>query len=220
MNRVIIAEDIKSLHQGLETVLHKLDIKETEFVQYCDDAYLQIKKAESRGEPYDLLITDLSFAKDHREVNLASGEDLIKKLLEDKIQIKVLVFSIEDRRDKIKKFFNYLDIDAFVCKGRNDQIDLEMAIEALKKNEKYYSKSLVDLIEKKEESELTNYDILILEMLEEGYNQSEISKIFKKKKISPSSTSSIEKRINSLKNFFKAKNATNLVAKAKDLGVI
>ncbi|HIB38140.1 response regulator [Mesonia sp.] len=220
MDRIIIAEDIKSLHQGLETVLSKFNVDKTEFVQYCDDAYLQIKNAESRGEPYDLLITDLSFAKDHREVKLVSGEDLIKKLLEDKISIKILIFSIEDRRDKIKKFFNFLNIDAFVCKGRNDQKDLEKAIKALQKNEKYYSKSLGDLFENTQEHELTTYDIQILELLEAGNHQSEISKHFKEHNISPSSTSSVEKRINNLKNFFKAKNTTNLVAKAKDLGII
>jgi transcriptional regulator len=57
-------------------------------------------------------------------------------------------------------------------------------------------------------------------MLEQGHHQSEISKIFKKQSTSPSSTSTIEKRINNLKTYFKAKNTINLVAKAKDLGII
>ena len=82
IQKVIIAEDVKSIHQGLASVLKEINIAETEFVQYCDDAYLLIKKAEQNQEPYHLLITDLSFARDHRDVNLEDGEALIKALKE------------------------------------------------------------------------------------------------------------------------------------------
>lgn len=220
IQKVIIAEDVKSIHQGLASVLKEINIAETEFVQYCDDAYLLIKKAEQNQEPYHLLITDLSFARDHRDVNLEDGEALIKALKEEQIDIKILVFSIEDRAQKIKKFFKYLDIDAYVCKGRNDQKDLKQAIHHLNKGKKFYSEAVGNLCEENKQYEITNYDIKILELLEEGYHQSEISTRFKDENRNPSSTSSIEKRINNLKNFFKAKNTTNLVAKAKDLGII
>jgi len=220
MNKVIIAEDIKSIHQGLASVLKKFEVEHIDFVQYCDDAYLQIKKAYIEENPYDLLITDLSFVKDHRDITIPDGESLIKKLKKENLNLKVLVFSVEDRLERIKKFFNYLNIDAYVCKGRNDQKDLNNAIEALQQNKKYFLESSVEIFEDSFQQEITNYDIKLLEMLEQGHHQSEISKIFKKEAISPSSVSALEKRINNLKIFFKAKNTINLVAKAKDLGII
>ncbi|SHI73033.1 DNA-binding response regulator, NarL/FixJ family, contains REC and HTH domains [Mesonia phycicola] len=220
INKVIIAEDIKSIHLGLSSILEKFHIEKRDFVQYCDDAYIMIKKAVKDNSPYDLLITDLSFAKDHREVNFLNGEDLIKAVKNENKNIKILVFSIEDRLHKIEYFFNHLEIDAYVCKGRNDQKDLEKAIKAINQGNKYFSKSLSNLYTNKCHQEIDNYDIELLRMLEQGYNQSEISKIFKRKKVSPSSTSTIEKRINNLKNYFKAKNTINLIAKSKDLGII
>jgi hypothetical protein len=53
-----------------------------------------------------------------------------------------------------------------------------------------------------------------------GLSQDEISQLFKKNNISPSSLSTIEKRLNKLRIQFRANNAIHLVAIAKDLGLI
>ncbi|MFT7333979.1 MAG: hypothetical protein ACI81S_002202, partial [Sphingobacteriales bacterium] len=53
-----------------------------------------------------------------------------------------------------------------------------------------------------------------------GMSQDEIRHLFEQENISPSSLSSIEKRLNLLRVQFKAKNAIHLVAIAKDLGLI
>jgi len=56
--------------------------------------------------------------------------------------------------------------------------------------------------------------------LAEGYSQEEISKLFKSKNISPSSLSSIEKRVSRLKIHLGAKNTYQLIALSKDIGLI
>jgi hypothetical protein len=57
-----------------------------------------------------------------------------------------------------------------------------------------------------------------LKLLSNGYILEEISKEFKNTGIIPNGSSSIEKRINKLKIYFKANNNVHLIANAKDLG--
>lgn len=68
--------------------------------------------------------------------------------------------------------------------------------------------------------EIDSYDIELVRQLSLGLSQDEISIHFKEQDISPYSLSSIEKRINKLKIYFKAKNTVHLVSMTKDLGLI
>ena len=68
--------------------------------------------------------------------------------------------------------------------------------------------------------EITDYDIELTKQLSLGLDQKRISRYFIENNISPGSVSSIEKRINKLRIKFKADNATHLIAKMKDLGLI
>ena len=76
-HKIIIAEDTQSTKEGLKKSLTE-SIPIIKTTQYCDDALLKIKKAIQDQEPFELLITDLSFEKNHRERKLISGEELIK----------------------------------------------------------------------------------------------------------------------------------------------
>jgi hypothetical protein len=58
----------------------------------------------------------------------------------------------------------------------------------------------------------------LLKLLSNGYILEEISREFKNTGIIPNGSSSIEKRINKLKIYFKANNNVHLIAIAKDLG--
>ena len=60
---------------------------------------------------------------------------------------------------------------------------------------------------------------MLLQELANGYSQQEISARLAKEGISPSSLSSIEKRINRLKDYFMARNIPHLIALAKDMGL-
>jgi transcriptional regulator len=67
---------------------------------------------------------------------------------------------------------------------------------------------------------IEEYDISILTYLSNGLSQNEIASLLKSKGVSPSSLSSIEKRLNRLKDVLKANNNVQLVANAKDIGLI
>ena len=68
--------------------------------------------------------------------------------------------------------------------------------------------------------EIETYDISLLKLLSKGLILDEIALDFKSLGIVPNVSSSIEKRINKLKIYFKANNNVHLIAMAKDLGVL
>lgn len=219
--KVLIAEDLDSISITIVQVLEDLKIPLIDHVKYCDDALIKIKKGIIDNDPYDLLISDLSFKSDHREINLASGEELVAAVNEVQPLIKKIVFSIEDKSYRIKSLFNDYGINAYVTKGRNSINELKKAIERTYRNEeKILSSDLSFNFNDKSLIEIESYDISILKLLAQGYTLENISNEFKTISIAPNGTSSLEKRINKLKIYFKANNNVHLIALAKDFGLV
>lgn len=218
--KVLIAEDIDSIHKGIQQIKKQLDIHEMIHVQYCDDAELKIKRALLDNEPFDLLISDLSFKKDHREERITSGEQLVQVAKSLQPDIKTIVYSIEDRPEKVKFLFSHVGIDGYVCKDRHGLKELVNAIKTVHQDKHYISPQVESVIRGNGIIEFEDYDVQLVNQLANGLTQEQIGLYFKNKRISPSSTSSVEKRLNKLKMDFKANNATHLVAIVKDLGLI
>ena len=103
--KVIIAEDFEEFNLAVKQTLSDFDIVNFQHAKYCDDALLKIRKAIQDNEPYDLLISDLSFKKDHREVKIGSGDELIQKVRELQPNIKIIAYSVEDKSVRIKSLF-------------------------------------------------------------------------------------------------------------------
>ncbi|GAA6772581.1 hypothetical protein [Flavobacterium sp. CGRL2] len=76
--KVLVAEDLDSISIAVVQVLEELEVPVIDHVKYCDEGLLKVKKALLEKEPYDLLITDLSFKLDHRKADLTSGDELIE----------------------------------------------------------------------------------------------------------------------------------------------
>ncbi|QEE48052.1 response regulator transcription factor [Flavobacterium alkalisoli] len=221
--KILITEDIDSINLGLTTALKEKYNAAVSSTKYCDEAFLKIKKAIYEKEPYDLIITDLSFTEDHRESKIASGEELIKTIKAEQSDIGVIVYTIEDRPYKIKSLFEDYKIDAYIIKGRESTQELIEAIDTISKSQKkstYISPKLNQLLKEDLFFEIEQYDIDLIKNLSKGLTQDEISYLLKKEGKTPSSISSIEKRINKLKIFFKAKNTIHLISIAKDMGII
>jgi hypothetical protein len=70
---------------------------------------LQVKALKD-NDPYDLLISDLSFKIDHRQNRLTCGDELIEAVKKIQPHIKTIVFSIEDKSYRIKSLFNNLGL--------------------------------------------------------------------------------------------------------------
>lgn len=220
-SKVIIAEDLDTINIAVIKALDELNIIKVDFAKYCDDALLKIKKALQDNAPYELLITDLSFKEDHRESKLTCGEDLIEAARFLQPDIKIITFSIEDKSFRIKNLFEKHHINAFVMKGRNSIPELKKAIEIVfNSNEKYISPDHAHLLQDKTVNEINDYDLELIKQLAGGVSQAEMEDRFKELGITPSGKSTIEKHINKLKIYFKAKNTVHLIVIVKDLGLI
>ena len=209
---VLIAEDHEIVNLSLRNALTDLGITiaDKDYVFYCDDALTRVQKALRDGNPYELIITDLSFDEDYPKQKIADGRALIKAVRAIQPDLKVLVFSIENRALIASSLFKELNIDAFVPKARQDAKDLKQAIESIYKNKKYHSPNL----KQKQENQhvFTEYDKAIVSLLLEGKTQKEMPDFLKQKNLEPSGLSSIEKRINLIKTALNISNNGQLIA--------
>ncbi|SFC96488.1 response regulator transcription factor [Flavobacterium phragmitis] len=219
--KVIIAEDLDAMNLGIQQVLKDLNIADFQHSKFCDDAFLKIRRAIQDNEPYDLLISDLSFKIDHREVKIVNGDELIQKVRELQPDMKIIAYSVEDKSYRIKSLFDNAEIDAFVLKGLNSIEELKKAIHLISSSDqKFISPEVASALQEKGNYEIDDVDIKILKYLAAGTSQDEIIDIFKNTDIKPNSKSAMEKRLAKLKDFFKANNTVHLVSIVKDMGII
>ena len=219
--KVLIAEELDCISMGMVHVFEELSISEFHYANYCDDAFLKIKKALQHKKPYNLLISDLSFKSGQWDNKLNTGGELIAAVKNIQPEIKTIVFSTEDKFYKIKSLFNDLGINSYVSKGSNSTPQLKKAIESIyAKDEKFVLGESFSILNNKSLIEIEPYDIAILKALSEGLRLNEIAFKFKNTGIIPYGNSSIEKRINKLKIYFSARNNVHLMAIAKDIGLV
>lgn len=218
--KILIAEDHESSSISVQKTLEDLNISTTDYVYYCDDALAKIQKSIRENDLYDLLITDLSFEEDHNIQNLKDGKALIKTIKQLQPSLKIIVFSAEHRSGVIDSLFNEYGINAFVRKARNDSRELKKAIASVYVNENYLSLDLQQEVKKLNNYEFSNYDITLVSLLSQGVLQKNIPVYLQNNDIKPNSLSSIEKKLNSMKEDLQITNNEQLVAFCKDLGII
>lgn len=218
--KVLISDDLDCINQGVISVLQSLAITDITEVAYCDDAFLKVEKAILDKAPFDLLITDLSYAADYREQTFSSGEDLIAALKNKYPEFPIIAYSVEDRLQRVRSLVMEHKLNAYVCKGRHGMDQLKTAISNTFNGETYLSPQVENALSGKTTPVIEDYDISLMEQLAKGSSQKEISEHFRVRDIQPSSLSSVEKRVGKLCIHFKAKNAIHLVAMVKDLGLI
>lgn len=219
--KVLVAEDYEIANQGIVKILNeKIGIHDIEEAKYCDDAYLKFRKAYNNQEAFQLLITDLSFRQDHKVQTRTSGIELIKDIKKIQPDIKIIVYSQENRPDKINMLFDKLNIDGYVCKGQHAIKELIACVSGVYQGKTILPPELTNNPTTNTMIHLDNLDMTLLEQLSQGFTKKEIRAKLKEQKITPNGESAIDKRVSKLFEDFKAKNTTHLVAIAKDLGLL
>lgn len=218
--RVLIAEDQESTSISVRKTIEDLNIEDPEYVFYCDDAFARIQKANKIGQPYDLLITDLSFEEDHYIQRIVDGAALIKAAKDEQPGLKVLVFSAEGNPVVIDALIKDLGINGYVRKARHDAKELRLAIEAIAKGNRYFPAQMKVPIKERNTYDFTNYDTTIIALLANGVKQKEIPEYLQDKDIKPSGLSSIEKRLNLIRDVLGFSTNEQLIAYCKDFKII
>lgn len=220
IKKVLIAEDHKIVNLSIKNTMEDLGIAQTDYVYYCDDALEKIRVEYQRRQSYDLLITDLYFEKDSRAQKISGGESLVREARKIQPDVKILVFSAENKDAVIQKIYNEQKIDGYVCKGRNDAEELKLAIETIANNQCYRPRHLMQMSRQMNAYEFTQCDITILELLAAGVLQKNMPVRLQEKGISPCSLSSIEKRLNIMKEALDCSKNEQLVILCKEKGII
>jgi two-component system capsular synthesis response regulator RcsB len=220
IDKIIIAEDQESANLSVQKTVGELRVNQVDHVFYCDDALSKIQIAKQKGHPYDLLITDLYFETDGTFQKIAGGFDLIKSVRIEQPEIMILIFSAENRPATIDMLFKNYEIDGYVRKARNDAKELKLALAALSKRQRYYPQSLAQLIKQSNAYEFTEFDINIIRLLSQGYQQNEIPEYLKEHNIKPSSLSTIEKRLNQIREELGFSKNEQLVLFCKESGIL
>ena len=219
IDKVIIAEDQESANLSVQKTMEELRIKQIDYVFYCDDALNKIQMAKQKGQPYDLLITDLYFEADGTIQKIGGGFDLIRSVREVQPDIMILIFSAEHRPATIDMLFKNYEVDAYVRKARHDAKELKLAFEALSNQQQYYPRALTQLVKQSNTYEFTDFDINIISLLSQGYQQNEIPDYLKQRNIKPSSLSIIEKRLKQIRDELDFSKNEQLVLFCKEAGI-
>lgn len=219
ITKVLIAEDHESANISVRRTLEELAIINTAYAYYCDDALNKIVQAVKANSSFDLLITDLYFEPDNYKQVLSGGMDLITAARKVQPELKILVFSAENRPATIDQLYNKFDVDGFVRKARNDARELREAINEIAQHRRYFSRNIRQQIDKNAHS-FSEFDTTIVSLLAQGMLQKEIPAYLRRNGIKPSGLSSIEKRLNQMKDTFGFTKNEQLVAYFKDLGAI
>jgi len=183
--RVLIAEDHDSDKNSMVSHLKDLGISTIDQVQFCDDALLRIRKRIHEKQPYELLITDLSFTPTFGKDTIVTGQELISKIQELQPTIKIIVFTSNDKQFVIKSLTETLHIHGYVCKGLQGLKELTAAVKTVFKGEPYYCPVAKGALEQRNVLEIGDYELIILKLLAEGKKQKDISVYLKEKKSYP-----------------------------------
>ncbi|WP_416448254.1 response regulator [Leeuwenhoekiella sp. A2] len=220
--KILIAEDHGTTVRGLQVILpQSLGIHEIFITNYCDVALLKIKTAHLKNEPFELLISNLSFTTNGNIQNLQSGIQLIEAIRNLNINTKIIVLSSETKIGIIKELYERQLIDGFVVKGPNEINDLLKAIKIVYTGKIYTSNTIsMKLFQFADLIEISKYDKLLIKLCAEGYTNLEIAEYLKKNQITPNALRTIELHFNSLKIILQVRTTVQLISKAKDLGII
>lgn len=214
IDKVIIAEDQESSNLSVQKTMEDLQIRQTDYVYYCDDALNRIKLAGNADLPYDVLITDLYFEDDGISQTITNGFELIKAARQVQPDIRILVFSAEPKPAKIKSLYEDYRIDGFVRKARNDVKELKSAFDAISKGRQYYPRALAQIIKQSNTYEFTDFDVNIIRLLSQGNQQREIAGHLNR------SLSTIEKSLKKIRDEFGFSKNEQLVLWCKEKGIL
>ena len=220
IRKVLIAEDHQSANISLQKTLNELNIIDVDIAYYCDDAIQKIESHCKFEKPFDLLITDLHFEADKRKQKITGGIALIVEARKVQPNLKILVFSAEGNPGAINILFKTHEIDGYVRKARRDAEELAIAIKEISQNKKHIPSHLTQVVRQQHSYQFTDYDITLINLLANGILQKNIPYYLQQNNIRPSGLSSVEKRLNHIRETLQLYKNEQLVIFCKEMGII
>lgn len=218
--KVLIAEDHDTENFAVQVTLRDLGVVDPEYVYYCDHAVAWIKNAIRAGDPYDLLITDINFKDDGSDQEIKDGLSLIKAVKSIQQDIKVVVMTVQEITTTVHEMFKEKQIDGYVLKARRGREHLKEALQMVYQGRTYQSADNKKAIQDLNAFEFSQLDLQIVNLLYQGIPQYQMPELLKQLGAKASSLSTIEKRLNLMKESYGFTNNAQLIAHCRDAELI
>ena len=219
--KILLVDDHQLIIEGILSYLKNIDNLEIETANSCDEAFSRIKSSLS-GNPFQIVFTDLSFDNNKDNVILDGGEALIKAIQQEGIDIKTGVITGHSETNRVFNVIHNLNPSAYILKGSCNTGELTFAIQRMLKNEVYYTHEIHQKLLKRAlvEIQMDEVAIQILKELPKHAKISNLEGLIKKRDGSLIKVRSIESKLAKLRTDLQANNNTDLVLKAKELGIL
>ena len=219
--RILVADDHQLVIQGILCSLKEIGDFDVVTTNNCDTAF-ELIKAHEKTTPFQILFTDLSFDNTTEETNLDGGEELIKAIKNNEIDIKIAVITGHAETNRVYNVISNLNPNAYLLKSKCDATEIGFAVQKILANDYYYTHEIHQKIMRRNIVQIQMDDIAI-QILKELPNHAKISNlegVIIKADDSFLKLRSIETKLCNLRSDLNAKNNTDLVLKAKELGII
>lgn len=219
--RILLVDDHQLVLQGIICSLKEIGDFDVVTCTNCDAAFQLIQQNE-KDNPFQLLFTDLSFSNVESTTSLDSGEALITAIKNNGIAIKIAVITGHAETNRVYNVISNLDPNAYLLKSKCDATEIGFAIQKMLKNEYYYTHDIHQKIMRRNIVQI-QMDAIAIQILKELPKHSKIANlegVITKQDGAILKLRSIEAKLANLRIDLNAKNNTDLVLKAKELGII
>lgn len=219
--RILIADDHQLVIQGITCSLKEVGDFDIVTTNTCDEAF-QLIKTNQNTNPFQILFTDLSFDNTTEDALLDGGEELIKAIKNNDFDIKIAVITGHTETNRVYNVISNLNPNAYLLKSKCDAAEIGFALNKILANDFYYTHEIHQKIMRRNIIQIQMDDVAI-QILKELPNHPKISNlegIITKNDGSFLKLRSIETKLGNLRTDLNANNNTDLVLKAKELGII
>lgn len=219
--RILIADDHQLVLQGILCSLKDVGDFELVTINNCDEAF-ELIKTHQNNNPFHILFTDLSFDNCNKTTNLYGGEELIKAIRNNEIDIRIGVITGHTETNRVYNVIRNLKPNAYLLKSKCDATEIGFAVQKMLTNDLYYTHEIHQKIMRRNIVQIQMDDVAI-QVLKELPNHPKISNlegIIIKNDGSLLKLRSIETKLANLRIDLNANNNTDLILKAKELGII
>lgn len=215
---ILIVDDHPFIIEGYKNAITRYNPKEYDFIiaqaHDCKSAYDLLE--DENTPQFEIAFLDISMPA-YEEKNLFSGEDLAKIILKKMPYCKIILLTMYTELLKIKTIIRTINPNGLIIKNDLTFDELLFAFDKVIKNEKYYSQSVVKMLNQSPHNsiEIDEFDKQILFHLSKG------TEIYEMPQYIPISLTEIEKRRINLKELLKIRSGSDddLVREAKSKGL-
>jgi two-component system capsular synthesis response regulator RcsB len=219
--RILIVDDHQLVIKGILCSLKEVGDFDVVTTNNCDDAFSLIK-ADINSNPFQLLFTDLSFDNITDQSILQGGEELIKAIIHNEIDIKIGVITGHTETNRVYNVISNLKPNSYLLKSKCNAAEIGFAIQKMLVGEYYYTHEIHQKIMYRNivKIQMDDIAIQILKALPNHAKISNLEGIIKKNDGTRIKLRSIEAKLANLRTDLNANNNTDLILKVKELGII